>query len=58
MAYDSAAQILQVPVGTVRSRLSRGRETLRQLVARREEPTPANKNALPTQPGAVSREAA
>jgi RNA polymerase sigma-70 factor (ECF subfamily) len=55
MAYDSAAQILQVPVGTVRSRLSRGRETLRQLVARREEPTRANKNALPTQPGAVSR---
>ena len=43
IAYDSVAQILQVSVGTVRSRLSRGRETLRQLIGRRrEEPTPAN----------------
>ena len=32
MAHDSAAQILQVPVGTVRSRLSRGRDALRRLL--------------------------
>ena len=32
IAYDDAASILRIPVGTVRSRLSRARDTLRRLL--------------------------
>jgi RNA polymerase sigma-70 factor (ECF subfamily) len=32
MRYEEVATVLSVPVGTVRSRLSRGRDTLRQLM--------------------------
>ena len=34
MNYDQAAAVLDVPVGTIRSRLSRGRDTLCQLMGR------------------------
>lgn len=33
MRYEEIAEALQIPVGTVRSRISRGRETLRVMLA-------------------------
>jgi RNA polymerase sigma-70 factor, ECF subfamily len=38
-AYDQVAKILEIPTGTVRSRLSRAREALRQMLDR---PAPAH----------------
>jgi RNA polymerase sigma-70 factor (ECF subfamily) len=44
MSYDEVASILGVPVGTVRSRLSRGREELRRMLDGGAPPRP---HALP-----------
>src|SRR5436190_20274638 len=37
MAYEEVAEVLGVPVGTIRSRLSRGRDALRRLMGMPEK---------------------
>jgi RNA polymerase sigma-70 factor, ECF subfamily len=49
MRYDEAALLLNLPIGTVRSRVSRGRDTLRKLtgrVPREGFPNPADCEAM------------
>jgi RNA polymerase sigma factor (sigma-70 family) len=58
MAYETAAEVEGVPVGTVRSRLSRGREELRKLMGmvpdRRADARMARSAPKPTSSTAVA----
>ncbi len=59
MPYESAAKILAVPIGTVRSRLSRGRERLRELMGANGQAKPVSGaltiKADPEQPATLPR---
>jgi RNA polymerase sigma-70 factor (ECF subfamily) len=53
-SYEETAVILKVPVGTVRSRLSRGRDQLRRLLDMPERAQAVTETAGPLQPSRIN----
>jgi RNA polymerase sigma-70 factor, ECF subfamily len=53
MTYDEVAAVLQIPVGTVRSRISRGRNQLRRLLGIVDEELPPKADHLEVYPRAA-----
>ena len=55
MRYEDAATILDIPIGTIRSRLSRGRDTLRRLMDLGPKPMDARSAASHRRPNRIAR---